>query len=136
MKQTSSLLIRTRTQGLLWRNHWNHQSGLGRAKMTTRIKEWREKLHSKSIMRELLESRSPSFRTISHEVSFLLCAAPWQMESARFLLILPKFRLQRSRGRVSSKERNYCCPCAYRSLFLTYYSKGLFKFFINLFFNL
>lgn len=30
VKQISSLLIRTRTQGLLWRNHWNHQSGLRR----------------------------------------------------------------------------------------------------------
>lgn len=63
MKQTSSLLIRTRTQGLLWRNHWNHQSGPGRVKMTTWIKGSREKLHNKSIMRELLESRGPFFRT-------------------------------------------------------------------------
>lgn len=56
MKQTSSLLIRTRTAGLLWRNHWNHQSGLGRVKMTTWIKGFREKWHNKSIAWQLRES--------------------------------------------------------------------------------
>lgn len=67
MKQTSSLLIRTRTQGLLWRNHWNHHLGLARVEMTTRIKGLRETLHNKSVLRELGEPWHPFFRTTNFQ---------------------------------------------------------------------
>lgn len=81
MKQTSRLLIRTRAQGLLWRNHWNHQSSLARVKMTTWIKGFWEELHNKCITRELQELWSPASE--SQPLRFSLpSAAPRQEEAA------------------------------------------------------
>lgn len=77
MKQTSRLLIRTRAQGLCWRNHWNHQSSLGIVKMTTWIKGFWEELHNKCITRELLELWSPASELRPLRLS-LPSAAPGQ----------------------------------------------------------
>lgn len=128
MKQTSSLLIRTRTQGLLWRNHWNHQSSLGRVKLTTWIKGRRKKLQNKSRgtnLRALLEPWYPVFRAASLQISSFLPTDLWQMESTRFLPALPKSRLQQSRGRTTSTYGTYCFLCSCRAApFLTYHFKG------------
>lgn len=91
MKQTSRLLIRTRAQGLLWRNHWNHQSSLGRVKMTTWIKGFWEELRSKCIAKELLELWSPASESQPLRFSLPL-AVPRQEEAACPPLSPPKHK--------------------------------------------
>lgn len=120
MKQTSSLLIITRTQGLLWRNHWNHQSGLARTKMTTWIKGYSEKAHEESIIREQLESQSSFFQPWSLRDELSLLSSSLASRFTMFMLTVHKFQLL-LREAIMPKQGTYCLLCSCRFLCPTYF---------------
>lgn len=122
MKQTSRLLIRTRAQGLLWRNHWNHQSSLARVKMTTWIKGFWEELHNKCITGELLELWSPASE--SQPLRFSLpSAAPRREEAACPPLPPPKHRPHSLEAVTGECVRSSCCPRKCLAFFWQVFSK-------------
>lgn len=126
MKQTSRLLIRTRAQGLLWRNHWNHQSSLVRVKMTTWIKGFWEELHNKCITRELLKLWSPASE--SQPLRFSLpSAAPRQEEAACPPTSSPKAQTSQFGG----SDRRVCALLLLSSQMPCFLLTSLFKDFPN-----
>lgn len=86
MKQTSNPLIRTRTGGLLCRNHWNHQSGLAVMKMTTWIKGFWEKLPQQMYGRGTLSSLESLRRATSFEGPSFVCSSSQEKSACPHLL--------------------------------------------------
>lgn len=86
MKQTSNPLIRTRTGGLLCRNHWNRQSGLAIMKMTTWIKGFWEKLPQQMYGRGAVSSLESLLRGTSFEGPSFVCSSSQEKSACPHLL--------------------------------------------------